>query len=727
MFKLSAPLSKVSAITPRLLKSLEKLDLKTVGELVFHFPSRYEDFSKIYRIEELEPGQQTTISGLVKKVDTRRSWRRRMTIVEALIEDESGSIRAVWFNQPYLKNIIRPGRMMNFSGKVSISDGEIYLSHPDYELTQARGRDETRHTGRLVPIYPETRGLTSRGLRFIIQPILRDLEPLDEFIPPEIIEKEHLVEINEALQKIHFPDEIEEVDRVKRRFAFQNLFLLQLFNIKQKLALEKERAPIIKTDIAKLKTVLESLPFELTQSQKKSLWEIIQDLEKGSPMNRLIQGDVGSGKTIVAALAALLVARDGSQSVLMAPTEVLANQHFETIKKFFLGIADKAGVADIPNLGLITSAKSKIYLPDGLEAEIKKLEMIKKVQEGELGVVVGTHALIQKSAGFKDLGLVVIDEQHRFGVRQRQALLSKTTDSNSREGEEGALIPHFLSMSATPIPRTLMLTIFGDLDISVIDEMPKGRKKIDTRVVPREDRLVAYKFIREQVKSGRQAFVICPRIEKPEEEESGSAHGYEYNKKLEVKSVKEEYEKLAKRIFPELKVGMLHGQMKSKEKEEVMSGFKGGEIQILVSTSVIEVGVDIPNATIMMIEGSDRFGLAQLYQFRGRVGRGKHQSYCFLFTDSEGEATKKRLGAIVEAKNGFELAEHDLKLRGPGEFLGTSQTGLPDVAMRGLQNPALIKSARESAVAVFEKDQPLKSYPRLKEKLNEFTEKLHQE
>ena len=719
MFGLTTPLSRVSSISPRFLKNLERLGIKTVKDLVWHFPNRYEDFSQIYQIADLEPGQQATISGIIREVKLRRSFRRHMAIVEAVIDDGSGTIRGVWFNQPYLKNTLRPGRMMNFSGKVSVSENDIYLSHPDYEAGEAKDSHESRHTGRLVPIYPETKGLSSRALRFILQPVLKNLATIPEFLPPQILKSHGLLEISEAIQKIHFPDSAEEVDEIKKRFAFQDLFLLQLFNLEQKLKLAKEKAPKIETDIEYLKEILTTLPFELTTSQKKSLWEIIQDFIKPQPMNRLLQGDVGSGKTVVAALAAFMTTKAGFQAAFMAPTEVLANQHFETIKKLFARMEEKIAGSEIQPLGILTSSGAKIFFPDlNLEKNFKKTEAQKKIQSGEIKIAIGTHSLIQKTVKFKKLGLIIIDEQHRFGVKQRNELISQS-------GETG-LVPHFLSMSATPIPRTLMLTVFGDLDVSIINEQPKGRKVIETKIIPPEGREEAYQFIREQVKQGRQAFVICPRIEKRENSESGIMN-YAERMQWEVRSVKEEHEKLSTQIFPDLKVGMLHGQIKAKQKEEIMNNFRTGKIQVLVSTSVIEVGVDVPNAVIMMIEGADRFGLAQLYQFRGRVGRGAHQSYCFLFTDSEAKSTQDRLKAIVEARSGFELAEMDLKLRGPGEFLGQAQAGLPDLAMQALQNPELIKFSREAAVEIIKKDTTLKKYPLIREKLIEFQKKVHQE
>ncbi|MEK7546847.1 MAG: ATP-dependent DNA helicase RecG [Patescibacteria group bacterium] len=717
---LKTPLSEIKGIPPRFIKRLEKLKVFTIKDLLWHFPSRYEDFSEMVPIAQLEPGQQATVRGIVRDIKIRHSFRRRFVIVEGRIADESGEIKAVWFNQPYLLNTLRPGRAANFSGKVSSGENEIYLSHPAYELV-TRGKTEMNHTGRLVPVYPETRGLTSKGIRFLIQPILKSVGYIPEWLPEEVVGPAGLPEINSALRDIHFPETEESALSAQKRFSFEDLFLLQLMNIRQKLKLAEEKAPAVKTDVEKLKKITETLPFKLTLSQKKSLWEIVQDIGKPKPMNRLLQGDVGSGKTVVAAVAALLAAENGLQSAFMAPTEILARQHFLTLKKIFVGIP----LEKQPEVGLLTSKDAKVFYENDLEGAVSKKEFKNKIESGVIKVIVGTHALIQKDITFKNLGLVIVDEQHRFGVRQRAQLV---------HGKK--IFPHLLSMSATPIPRTLMLTIFGDLDISIITELPSGRKPIITKIVAPANRGKAYQFIREQIRKGRQAFVICPRIEPADAKDEKTGEARNYSQKLalwEVKSVKEEYEKLSKDVFPDLRVGMLHGQLKSKEKEKIMSAFarasadKKDGIDVLVSTSVIEVGVDIPNATIMLIEGADRFGLAQLYQFRGRVGRGGHQSFCFLFTDSAAKTTNERLKAITEAKNGFELAEKDLKLRGPGEFIGQKQTGLPDVAMRGLQDFELIKLSHEAALEVLKKDKNLKNHPLLAEKLAEFEKKIHQE
>ena len=446
-------------------------------------------------------------------------------------------------------------------------------------------------------------------------------------------------------------------------------------------------------------------------------------MEKPHPMNRLLQGDVGSGKTVVAAISALITAENDCQSAFMAPTEILARQHFETMKKLFDRISMQSDTA--PTLGLLTAGNAVVFYGPELEQRIPKAEFAKKVAAGEITIVFGTHALIQKTVHFAKLGLVIIDEQHRFGVRQRAELVA--------ERSPDAMVPHFLSMSATPIPRTLMLSIFGDLDLSLITELPAGRKTITTSIVPPLKRSSTYDFIRSEVKNGRQVFVICPRIDAADEDDKTKAAtaadrgDRRQMKLLELKSVKEEYEKLSTKIFPDLRVAMLHGQMKAREKEEIMKQFKAREFDIMVATSVVEVGVDVPNASIMMIEGAERFGLAQLYQFRGRVGRGEYQSYCFLMTDSASGAANARLKAILEAKNGFELAEKDLALRGPGQFFGQVQTGLPDVAMEALRDPELVRHSREAAAQVLTADASLKAFPLLRKRLAFFRQKIHQE
>lgn len=708
---LSAPLSETAGIPTRFLPKLKRLGIETVRELLFHFPARYEDFSQTYQIADLIPGQEATIQGVVKDVSGRRTWRRHLFIVEAVISDDSGSIRAVWFNQPYIRNILKPGRLANLAGKVTENEkGELYLSNPTYELLSTHYAEHSPiHTGRIVPVYPETRGLTSKGIRFLIRPLLDEDMDIKEPLPPEILTHEGFPGVNVALHNIHFPEDMTDALAAKKRFAFEDLFFLQLRNIRERLRLMKERATAIATDVPRMKQLIEKLPFPLTLSQKTALWEILQDLAKPHPMNRLLQGDVGSGKTVVAALSALEAAHGGLQTAFMAPTELLARQHYHTFLKLFGEF--EGGV------GLLTANEARAFYGHGMETEMKKTELQQAIANGRIAIAIGTHALIEKAVTFPHLALVVVDEQHRFGVKQRAALTHART-----------LMPHFLSMSATPIPRTLSLTVFGDLDLSLITELPKDRKPIITKTVTPEHRAKAYEFIRDQVRGGRQVFVICPRIERPE---TGDVVAPAALRAMEMKNVAEEYEKLSKKVFPDLRVEMLHGRIPAKgeklTKEKIMKDFVAGKIDILVATSVVEVGVDVPNASLMMIENAERFGLAQLYQFRGRVGRGAHQSYCFLFSETDGGMAKQRLQSIVEAKNGFELAEKDLKLRGPGEFLGETQSGMPDLAMKAIQNPELVKRAREAAVKIIEHDPALKEYPALRERLAVFESQVHWE
>ncbi len=723
---LTTRVSEIPGIGPRLLSKLEKLGIKTVRNLLWHFPVRYEDWSAMATVAELNPGDEKTIQATVQEIKLIRTWKRKMFIVEALVGDETGSVEVVWFNQPYIKNILKTGSLVNLSGKVGVKKNKLFLSSPAYEIITSKNKSGTRHTGRLVPIYPETKGLTSKGLRLIIERVFENLEKLEEFLPAEIIEEYKLPEINTALRQIHFPEKTRETVSAKRRFAFEELFLLHLRNILQRINLTKESARSINIEANEIRKIVNTLPFKLTASQEKALAEVLDDLAKTHPMNRLLQGDVGSGKTIVAGLAAILTAKD-YQAALMVPTEILARQHYQTLTRFFSHF--EGGIV------LLVSKETRVFWGDDLETETKKPELLKDIAGGKVRIVIGTHALISSSAPrgyggssevlreggqkvvkFKNLALLVVDEQHRFGVAQRASLLRETLAQNK-------IYPHLLSMSATPIPRTLMLSVFGDLSLSVIDELPQGRKKTITKIVDPENRDKAYAFIRGQVRRGRQVFVVCPRIEPPEKE----IVTFKVFQLLEVKTVKEEYEKLSKKVFPDLRVGILHGKLKSAEKEKVMKDFAERDIDVLVTTSVVEVGVDIPNATIMMIEGAERFGLAQLYQFRGRVGRGEHQSFCLLFTESKSQMTHERLGALLLAKNGFELAETDLKLRGPGEFLGESQTGLPDVAMKALQSPELIQDSRIAAEKIIAGGASLQDFPLLREKLKEFRLEVHLE
>jgi len=735
---LQTPLIDIKGVGPKFIERLKKLNINIVKDLLWHFPFRYEDFSNISKIKDLKIGERATVNGVIKDVKMRRTWKKRMIILEASVADETGTVKAIWFNQKFLITILKKGTTVNLAGKVQEDKKGFMFSHPMFEILSKKAverlkegdieeiisdLDYFKHTGRLVPIYPETARLTSKAIRYLIKGVFDNVEKIAETLPDEILKKRGLLEINDALKKVHFPDSLEEAKEAKKRFSFEDLFYLQMSNIRQKKKLAKQKAYVFVFEEKHAESLISQLPFELTGSQKKTIFEVLRDFEKGHPMNRLLQGDVGSGKTIVAIIAALVVAGgdksfnsvQGKQAAFMAPTEVLARQHYQTFKKFFTKF--EKGVC------LLTSSEAKIFYGDDMETEIKKAELIKKISLGEIKIIIGTHSLIQKSVDFKDLAFVVIDEQHRFGVDQRAELVSRKFNG------ENKILPHFLSMSATPIPRTLSLTIFGDLELSIIDELPKNRKPIITKVVAPENRNKVYAFVRGQVKKGRQIFVVCPRIEIPPDEELEKKIVYKsmFSSWENIRAVKDEYEKLSQKIFPDLKVDILHGKMKAKEKAEAMKKFKDKKTDILVSTSVIEVGIDIPNATIMMIEGSDKFGLAQLYQFRGRVGRGEHQSFCLLFTDSAAKTTYSRLESLVNAKSGFELAEVDLALRGPGQFLGQSQTGIPDLAMKAAQNPDMVKEARESAEEILNSDPELNNYLILKSHLEQFEKEVHLE
>jgi len=742
MLPLDTPLFRIKGITPRFFSLLQKLGLNTVRHLLYYFPIRYEDYSKIIKIEEVESlvrnskersSGPATICATVKKISSRQSWtNRKLTIVEAILEDETGTIEAVWFNQPFITKMLKEGTEVSIAGSATLQNNRVIFSGPTYEVV----RGALRHTGRLIPIYSETQGLTSKGIRSFVNLVLKMQPNLEEALPPEILKTHGFPELRKAITDIHFPKSYAEAVTAKKRFAFEDLLLLQLHNIIERLLLAKKQTVSITPNIDSIKTLLSALPFELTNSQKTALWEILQDMEKSHPMNRLLQGDVGSGKTIVAALAAVHTAYANHQSAFMAPTEILAIQHYETFKKFFGSF--EGGVA------LLTSSTARLFYGNDLESEVQKKKLVSDIKRGKIKVVFGTHALIQKSILWHSLAFITVDEQHRFGIEQRAALLrSGNKESKSKDAEEeerknsefqipnfSRRLPHLLSMSATPIPRTLSMTLFGDLDLSLIIEAPKNRKPIKTKVALKDDREKIYAFIREEIEKGRQAFIVCPRIER-KEDESNKDEAHLPSKKelreLEMKTVTEEFDKLKKHVFPDLRLAMLHGKLKPREKDTIMKDFKDKKYEVLVSTSVIEVGVDVPNATVMAIENSENFGLAQLYQFKGRVGRGEHESFCFLLTESNNPQVKERLNIVATAKSGFELAEYDLKTRGPGEFLGTSQSGTPDLAMKAVQNPELVKESREAAISIIKEDPSLKTLPILRKKFARFEEKIHWE
>ncbi len=701
----NASLSKLPRINSDYLKRLEKVGLKTIRDLIFYFPFRYDDFSQIIPIAQIKPEQTVTIQGKILEIKNVRIFRRRMTITEVAIEDKSGAIKAVWFNQPYLSGNLKSDQMVSLSGKAVFSkEGGLQFSNPSYEIL--RDYKSPVHTAGLIPIYHETEKLSSRWLRWQIKSLLKFVGPkqIQEFLPAKILIRQKLIDNLQAIRQIHFPINQEMMEKARQRLAFDELFLIQLFVLKQKLTWWKGQAQKIIFDEnlkKEFQDFIKNLPFDLTDAQRKAVWQIIKDLEKENPMNRLLEGDVGSGKTIVAIMVSLAAAKNDFQTAIMAPTEILANQHF----KEFCNLLKNSEV----KIGFLTGSDSQIFSKEKTR-KISREKLLKDLKKGDLKILIGTHALIQDKVSFKNLALIIIDEQHRFGVEQRAYLQQKTLEI--KDGLPKT-ISHLLTMTATPIPRTLALTVYGDLEISILDEMPKGRKKIITKIVSSKDREKTYDFIREQIKKGRQIFVICPLIDPSDF--------------LEVKSATQEYEKLSKEIFPKLNIGLLHGRLKSNEKEKVINEFKKKKIDILVSTSVVEVGIDVSNATVMIIEGTERFGLAQLHQFRGRVGRGEHQSYCFLFNSSSTEKTSQRLKAIVESENGFELAEKDLKIRGPGEFFGRQQSGLPDLTMANLSDLELIQKVRKEAEEILKESPELKKYPLLAEKLKNFSAKIHLE
>ncbi|MFA5355398.1 MAG: ATP-dependent DNA helicase RecG [Candidatus Paceibacterota bacterium] len=696
----STPIEQLPKVGPQYQKKLKRLGIKTVGQLLFHFPHRYEDYSSIVPISQVEIGQTVSIKGRIEDIKNIRTFRKRMMLTQATVADESGKLKVMWFNQHYLVNTLKKGDLVFLAGKMNTKPGSKYLSAPAYEKIPENIESDPIHTGRLVPVYPETEGLSSRWLRYILWSLLRNMQDLSDPLPDKLRKKYDLPNFKESIRQIHFPDSLEKAQFAKKRFTFEELFVLSLFILKERMNMAREKSVPVPINLDLIKDFTNSLPFQFTDDQKKSIWQALKDMEKKRPMNRLLEGDVGSGKTLVAIAAALNSIKAGFQVAVMAPTEILTKQHYKTFAKFLKKYKLKTA--------LMTGKETKLN-----DKAIIRKELLKKIKEGKVDMVIGTHALVQKGVTFKNLALVVIDEQHRFGVDQRARLC-----------QQKETIPHLLSMTATPIPRTLSLTIYGDLDLSLIKEMPKGRKKIITKIIPPESRKEAYEFVKQEVKKGRQAFVICPRIEIGETTDSSDLRK---NSWAEAKTVTEEFEKLSKNIFPEFKVGMLHGRMDKDKKERIMKKFKEGKTDILVSTSVIEVGIDIPNAAIMIIEGADKFGLAQLHQFRGRVGRGQEQSFCLLLTDYFSQTNNQRLRALMKFDSGFDLAEKDLEIRGPGDFSGQRQWGIPDITMEALKDLSMVEKTRTEAAEILKESPDLKAYPYLRDRLESFKRLIHLE
>ncbi len=676
---LDAPVTRLPGVGPQHARRLAKLGIRTIRDMLWHFPRRYEDYSALKTIDHLTLGEECTIIGNVWDVQSRQT-RSGREIVQAIIGDSTGTIQATWFN-PYMLRQLKPGRPIVLSGKVDAYLGRLVLTNPEWEPLDR----QLIHTGRLVPIYPMTQGVSARWLRRLIKRTLDAWVPhIEDYLPEAIRERQGLLPLNEALAQIHFPDNQDLLEKARRRFSFDEFFFIQLGMLRQRYRWQQVPGRALPADPALLEQFQAALPFTLTNAQRRALQEITADMAQSRPMSRLLQGDVGSGKTAVAAGAMWVAACNRTQAALMAPTEILAEQHYRTLSRLFERLQHPDG------------RPIRIALLVGSLPEREKEAVRSALASGEVDIVVGTHALIQETVHFANLSLVIIDEQHRFGVVQRASLREKGYN------------PHVLVMSATPIPRTLALTLYGDLDISVLDELPPGRQPIRTRWLRPLERERAYAFLRRRIEEGRQAFIICPLVE-----ESDAS---------DAKAAVEEHRRLQEEIFPDLKLGLLHGRMKGEEKEAVMQAFSRGELDILVATSVVEVGIDVPNATVILIEGAERFGLAQLHQFRGRVGRGEHPSYCILLSDAESGESVERLKAMEETQDGFVLAQKDLELRGPGDFFGTRQSGLPPLHMAQLSDVRTLEAAREEAQKLFAIDPELTQpeHKRLRDRVAQF-------
>ena len=649
--KLSSSVSELPLVGPYYQKKLSKLGIFEVSDLLNHVPHRYIDFSQIFPISKVKVGDILTVKGKVKSVKNQytRSVRK---IQFAEIEDKTGTISAIWFNQPYIINSLQEGEDVSLSGKIDWFGRKIAFISPEYEKNVV-GKAGL-HTGRLVPIYPETSGLSSKWLRGRIkEAIIQTSNEIGEILPNEVLKKYALAELKDSYYYVHFPESLNQAGEGRQRLAFDELLFLHIASLRRKLNWQKNDSTFdLNIDKKAINEFISKLNFKLTNSQTKVIEEVFSDFSKKYPMNRLLEGDVGSGKTVVAAIGAFISFINGYQTVFMAPTQILAQQHYNTLKELFDPYKAR--------ISLLTSG------------QIKK-------DFGKQDIFVGTHSLINKNDFFDKVSLVVIDEQQKFGVSQREKLVKKARNKK--------VSPHVLNLTATPIPRTVALTLYGDLDLSTLNELPQGRLPITTWLVPPTKRAGAYQWIKKNIQEKKvQVYIVCPLIEESEKETM-----------LTVKSAKKEFETL-KKVFPSLSLDLMHGKLKSKEKEEIINRFKEGKTDILVSTPVVEVGIDVGNATIMVIEAAERFGLSSLHQLRGRVGRGTKKSYCLLFTESKTEKVTTRLSAMQKNLNGFELAELDLKLRGPGEVFGTKQHGFPELKIASWQDIELIKKTKELAL-----------------------------
>lgn len=665
---LNADLTVLPGIGPKTAQTMQHLGLRTLEDLLYYFPRRYDDYSRMKTINRLEYGDELSVIGTVKSAINRTVKGGKMTVFEAVIDDRTGSLRVCWFNQPWLERSIQPGAQIVVSGKVDMYLGRLTMNNPDWELLE----QEHLHTSRIVPVYPLTAKVTQKNLRRLMHQTVTFWAPrVTDHLPDSVVSEAGVMPLPEALLQVHFPDNQEKLKFARDRLAFDEIFLLQLGVLRQKRSWQSLTADVFDTPLEWLEEQKSRLPYPLTNAQNRVLEHIVADLRSGQPMNRLLQGDVGSGKTVVAALSIAMVARHGVQSALMAPTSILAEQHYRNLLKLLAPQGDPAA----------PMRETEIRLLIGATPDAQKQEIRAGLADGSIKLVIGTHALLEDPVDFQSLRLVIIDEQHRFGVEQRATLRKKGRN------------PHLLVMTATPIPRSLALTLYGDLDVSIIDEMPPGRQPVETHVVPPLERERVYTFARSQIEQGRQIFIVYPLVEQGDNGD--------------VLAAVEEQERLQNEVFPKYRVGLLHGRMKAEEKDQVMTAFRDGMYDVLVSTSVIEVGVDIPNATVMLIEGANRFGLSQLHQFRGRVGRGDAKSYCILIPDDENELENQRLAVMAETNDGFVLAERDLEQRGPGDFLGTRQAGFSELRMANLLNIRLIEKARRLAQNLFDRDPDL--------------------
>ncbi|MBI3008463.1 MAG: ATP-dependent DNA helicase RecG [Candidatus Omnitrophica bacterium] len=655
----------VKGVGPRRIEMLNKLGISTIEDLLYYFPRRYEDRSNLKPISKCMAGNLETVKGEVVTTGLKRT-RRGLNIFQIAVMDSTGIIYGVWFNQPYMKSRFKIGDQIIMSGKVD-RFSNLQINSPEYEIL-ADDEEDTIHTGRIVPIYPLTQYLNQRVFRTIIKTAIDHYAGhLREVLPEKLISKYGFQGIIEAVKNIHFPENFSTKEKSRKRLIFEEFFFLQLGIIIKRQEVKTLQGISHRLDGGLKETFLKIIPFKLTKAQNKVLKEIEADMASARPMNRLLQGDVGSGKTIVAIYALLLTVRNGFQGALMVPTEILAEQHYLSLSRLLEPIGVRVTL-----------------LLSGLTPKLKR-QACKDIETGNANIIIGTHALIQEDIRFKKLGLAIIDEQHRFGVMQRAMLRDK------------GLNPDVLVMTATPIPRTLALTVYGDLDVSYLDELPPGRKEVKTYWVRENKRHGAYDFIRKHVRNGRQVYIIYPLVEESE--------------KMDLKAATEMYEKLKSDVFPELKVGLIHGRMKSKDREEVMKGFKKGDIDILVSTTVIEVGIDVPNASIMLVEHAERFGLSQLHQLRGRVGRGEYESFCILVSNARTEEAVSRLKAMTSTQDGFRIAEEDLEIRGPGEFFGTRQHGLPELKIGNIiTDMKIMETARSEAIEIIKSD-PMLVFP----------------